>query len=97
MRLASAGAVLLYTLHLQDDGAFSAAFAALTASQFVEDCLAEPERLRIRFVAPRESGEALIEQIYLRGGLTWSTRAPFPSATSSPTEALQRRIHAVPS
>ncbi len=89
--------MLLYTIHLQAEGAFSAAFATLMASEFVEDCLAEPERLRIRFVAPRERGEGLIEQIYLRGGLTWITRAAFPAVSKSPTETLQRRLHSVPS
>jgi hypothetical protein len=54
----------------------SHAFDRLLSSEYVEDCLAEPAELRLRFVAPPERAAALIEKIYLRGGLVWCQRSP---------------------
>ena len=40
----------------------------------VEDCLAEPEELRLRFRAPGDRAPALLERIYAHGGLSWVSR-----------------------
>lgn len=83
----------LHTLCFANTQTLAAAFERLMSSEFVEDRLAEPELLRIRFVAPLEHANRLIENIYLDGGLTWTTRSSFPPASSSPTSALHARLY----
>ena len=85
--------MFVHTLCFANGDALSAAFGLLTESEWVEDCLAEPELLRVRFVAAVEPASDLIERIYLRGGLTWSTRASLQSEAPSPAEAIRSRLH----
>jgi hypothetical protein len=66
--------MIVHTIHLKTRADLSRAFARLTGAELVEDCLVEPEQLRIRFVASG-SAERLLEQIYRGGGLTWHSRS----------------------
>ena len=77
----------IHTLHFRNGTELSWAFERLVACEHVEDCLVEPEELRIRFVAPRDATAPLIEKFYLRGGLTWSTRVRFPTKELSTVAA----------
>ena len=70
-------AVYMHTLHFTNRAQLSWAFRYLHLSEFVQDCLTEPAELRIRFVAAPAPAAILVEQIYLRGGLTWCVRSRF--------------------
>lgn len=70
-------AVYMHTLHFTSREQLSWAFRFLRSSEFVQDCLTEPAQLRIRFVAAPAPAASLVEQIYLRGGLTWCVRSRF--------------------
>ena len=64
----------VHTLRFTTQNDLMRSFDHLARSSFVEDCLVEPESLRIRFLAPPNPGNGLVERIYLDGGLTWCSR-----------------------
>jgi hypothetical protein len=64
----------LHVLHFRSPQELSWAMGRLLDSSWVEDCLAEPQALRIRFRAPTSAAADLLERIYRQGGLTWATR-----------------------
>ena len=52
----------------------AAAFELIAMDERVENCLVETAEMRIRFVAPTERAQGLIERIYQDGGLRFSQR-----------------------
>lgn len=64
----------IHELRFSDESALSRAFGDLRGSEWVEDCLIEPGRLRIRFVAPSERAATLVEKLYSDRGLVWCER-----------------------
>lgn len=80
----------IHTLYFTDASELTRSFSCLAASESVEDCLVEPDRLRIRFLAPVASAEKLIERIYLDGGLKWCSRSSV-SAPGNPRELADKR------
>ncbi|HTO53678.1 MAG TPA: hypothetical protein VMR50_09845 [Myxococcota bacterium] len=64
----------VHTLEFVDSNRLASAFEKLVSSEWVEDCLVETDRLRIRFVAEPERASALVQRIYLDGGLRLSLR-----------------------
>jgi hypothetical protein len=48
-------------------------------SEHVVDCCVEAELGRIRFLAPPRRADALVDRIYLEGGLVWCSRHDLPS------------------
>ena len=64
----------VYVLMLRGAPALTRAFDRVMESQHVASCLIEPESGRIRFLAPPRAADALVEQIYDEGGLTWCSR-----------------------
>ena len=64
----------VYILILRGAPALTRAFDRVMDSRHVASCLIEPETGRIRFLAPRKAADALVEQIYQEGGLTWCSQ-----------------------
>ncbi len=64
----------VYVLELRGVPALTRAFDRLMESSHVASCLIEPESGRIRFLAPAKAADALVEEIYLEGGLGWCSR-----------------------
>jgi hypothetical protein len=64
----------VYVLELRGASALTSAFDRVMESRHVASCLIEPESGRIRFLAPARAADALVEQIYLEGGLGWCSR-----------------------
>lgn len=64
----------VHVLQFKSSSELSWAMRRLMDSAWVEDCLAEPEVLRLRFRAPTEIAADMLEGIYRHGGLTWATR-----------------------
>jgi hypothetical protein len=64
----------IFVLRLESSGSLEAAFAKLLDSSEVSSCVIEPDNLQIRFVSFPKVADELIQKIYLRGGLVWSTR-----------------------
>ena len=64
----------VHTLEFTDRNRLAAAFEQLVSCEWVEDCLVETDRLRIRFVADPEHAQGLVQRIYLDGGLRLSQR-----------------------
>ncbi len=69
----------VHTLEFTDRNRLAAAFERLASSEYVEDCLVETAKLRIRFVAEPKQARALVERIYQDGGLRLSMRHHIPS------------------
>ncbi len=78
----------VYVLELRGAPALTRAFDRVMESRHVASCLIEPESGRIRFVAPAKAADALVEQIYLEGGLGWCSRHDVNLAGDAP-EARQ--------
>jgi len=74
MGLASAAGVFVHTLEFVDRDHLASAFERIVSSEFVENCLVETERMRIRFLADPTHAETLVERIYLDGGLRFVSR-----------------------
>ena len=64
----------VYVLQFSNTGALQTAFSLLMQIDRTASCVAEPDLGRIRFAATPDQGEALVEKIYLRGGLSWCSR-----------------------
>jgi len=64
----------VYVLVLRGAPALTRAFDRVLESRHVASCLIEPESGRIRFLAPPKAADALVEQIYEEGGLTWCSQ-----------------------
>ena len=61
----------IYDLRFRDPASVARAFERLMASSQVDTCEVEPERVRLRFLAPAVAAVGLLERIYLDGDLTW--------------------------
>jgi hypothetical protein len=70
----AAGGSYIFVLRLESSGTLEAGFAKLLDSSDVSSCVIEPDNLQIRFVASAEVADQLIQKIYMRGGLVWSSR-----------------------
>ncbi len=64
----------VYVLDFASPTALTLAFGLLMKSDSFEYCIAESQSARLRFHASVESGDALVQRIYLEGGLTWCRR-----------------------
>jgi len=64
----------VYVLELRGASALTSAFDRVMESRHVASCAIEPESGRIRFLAPAKAADALVEQIYQEGGLSWCSR-----------------------
>ena len=64
----------VYVLHLDGPTSLSRAFDLVLESPDAASCMIEPELERIRFLAPKAPADALVERIYLDGGLLWCSR-----------------------
>lgn len=64
----------VYVLHLAGPIALDRAFDLVLESPDAASCMIEPQLERIRFLAPVEAADALVERIYQDGGLVWCSR-----------------------
>jgi hypothetical protein len=64
----------VYVMHFRSSGAFTSAFDSVMDARDVASCLVEPDLGRIRFLAPRKAADALVERIYVEGGLVWCSQ-----------------------
>jgi hypothetical protein len=74
----------VYVLELRGAPALTRAFDRVMESRHVASCLIEPESGRIRFLAPARAADALVEQIYLEGGLSWCSRHDLQPVSDAP-------------
>ncbi len=61
----------IYDLRFRDSASVARAFERLMESSRVVTCEAEPENVRLRFLAPALAAANLLARIYLDGDLTW--------------------------
>jgi hypothetical protein len=66
----------VYVLHLANSSLLTRAFDRILGASEVASCMVEPERQRVRFLAPERCGDRLVERIYLEGGMRWCSRHP---------------------
>jgi hypothetical protein len=64
----------VYILRFQSASRLHGAFDRVLGSSHVASCMVESAEARIRFLAPAPAGDALVEEIYLEGGLVWCSR-----------------------
>ena len=64
----------VYILRFGNTADLTRAFDRILASVDVDSCVVDTERERVRFLAPTEPAQQLIEHIYQDGGLVWCTR-----------------------
>lgn len=67
----------VYVLRVEERALLARAFDHLMDHPEVASCAIEPEVSRLRFIAETRTGDALVERIYLEGGLSWCTRHAF--------------------
>lgn len=64
----------VYILRFQSEARLHGAFDRVLGSPHVASCMVESSEARIRFLAPAAAADALVEEIYLEGGLIWCSR-----------------------
>jgi hypothetical protein len=64
----------VYILRFRNESRLHGAFDRVLESPYVASCMIEAPESRIRFLAPARAADALVEQIYLEGGLIWCSR-----------------------
>ena len=65
------GALRLYLRRMRDRADLERAFSAVSEASEISSFTLEPQLSRLRFVAPADRGERLLEKIYLQGGMVW--------------------------
>ena len=76
----------VYVLHLDGPAALARAFDHVLESQHAASCMIEPELERIRFLAPAQAADELVERIYQDGGLLWCSRHDVLDVTTEEVE-----------
>ena len=71
-------------LQIASPSLLSSAVSRLMESEHVVDCCVEAELGRIRFLAPPQRADALVDRIYLEGGLVWCSRHDVASLGAVP-------------
>lgn len=66
----------VYSLRLERATNLQWAFGVISNARDVVSCTIDPQRRQIRFVAPSSEADALVERIYLDGGLVWCSKHP---------------------
>ncbi len=64
----------VYVLRLERARNLQWAFNVISEAAYVASSTFEAELCQVRFVAPRRQADALVERIYLDGGLVWCSR-----------------------
>ncbi len=64
----------VYILHLDTLSSLTRAFDRVLECPDVGSCMIEAERGRLRFVAPADIADSLVERIYQDGALIWCSR-----------------------
>jgi hypothetical protein len=64
----------IYILRFRSEARLHEAFDRVLGSPEVLSCMVEAAEARIRFLAPASEADALVESIYLGGGLVWCSR-----------------------
>ena len=64
----------VYVLRLEGNKSIERAFDVISNARNVSSSVFEPELHQVRFVAPPREADALVERIYLDGGLIWCSR-----------------------
>lgn len=61
----------VYVLHFESRAELSRAFDRIMDDDDVGSCMIETDLVRLRFLAPADCADDLVDQIYEAGGLTW--------------------------
>ena len=64
----------VYVLRLERARNLQWAFNVIAEADYVASSTFEAQPCQVRFVAPRRQADALVERIYLDGGLVWCSR-----------------------
>ena len=64
----------VYVLRLERARNLQWAFNVIANADYVVSSTFEAQPCQVRFVAPRHQADALVERIYLDGGLVWGAR-----------------------
>ncbi len=67
----------VYVLRLERARNLQWAFNVIAQAAYVASSTFETQLCQIRFVAPRHQADALVERIYLDGGLVWCSGHDF--------------------
>ena len=67
----------VYFLRLERARNLQWAFNVIAGAAYVASSAFEAQLCEVRFVAPRRQADALVERIYLDGGLVWCSRHDF--------------------
>jgi hypothetical protein len=87
----------VYILRFANESRLHGAFDRVLESQHVASCMIEAPEARIRFLAPARAADALVEQIYLEGGLVWCSRHDVETPPARTLEApATREIRTAP-
>jgi hypothetical protein len=86
----------VYILRFRSDARLQDAFDRVLGSPHVASCMVETPEARLRFLAPAAAADALVEEIYLEGGLVWCSRHDVESTLQSAHAAPEAATSAAP-
>ena len=72
----------VYILRLEKASNLQWAYSVIAGAAYVTSSTFEAQLCQVRFVAPRRQADALVERIYLDGGLVWCSRHDFKPSVS---------------
>jgi hypothetical protein len=64
----------VYVLRLDGKPNLQRAFAMISNAPDVATCTVEAQIRQVRFLAPADKADALVQRVYLDGGLLWCSR-----------------------
>ena len=64
----------VYVLIFDSQSSLTHAFDTVLAAPDVTSCMIEADLVRLRFTAPFQAADKVVEQIYQHGGLVWCSR-----------------------
>jgi hypothetical protein len=85
----------VYILRFHSESRLHGAFDRVIESPDVASCMVESAEGRIRFLAPAQAADALVEAIYQEGGLVWCSRHDVESGLQQALAAPEERPAAV--
>ena len=86
----------VYILRFRSEPLLLAAFDRVLESPHVASCMVESSAGRIRFLAPAGAADALVEVIYLDGGLVWCSRHDLENEPERALTAPEAPLRAAP-
>lgn len=82
----------VYVVHIASPALLYRSFERVMDAVEVASCALDLRERRLRFLAPTKVGDALVEALYLEGGMTWCTRHDVVAVLRLPTSGVVEEL-----